>query len=192
VQGLVVLTGIEGLAHQLDPVQMEKIGAAVDEMRGPGSWLRLTQMRRLAWVPVEDFTGIVDASYLVLGEAKYVEVWGNIGHRYLDGAFATVIKGFQSAFGLSPQAIMRAMGVMWSMGTKQAGSISYEAGPGEHEGRMLFEAPAPLLSRVFLLGFCEGLGVLFDLTHAEGKLTPRPVKDGVVALEARWTPKPKS
>ncbi len=190
MQGIVVLTAVEGLTAQLTPEQLGKVAAAVDDLRGPGSWDRLSKMRRLGWVPVEDFTGIVDASHLVLGEEAYVKVWGQMGRRYLDGAFASVIKGFQSAFGLSPPAVMRAMGVLWAMGARDAGSISYQPGPAEHEGRMLFEAPAPLLSRVFLLGFCEGLGVLFDLTKTEGKLTPKPVRDGCVALEARWKPRP--
>jgi len=189
MQGVVVLTAVEGLTELLAPDQLRRTAEVVDRMRGAGTWDRLAKMRRLSWVALEDYIAVVDASWEVLGEAAYLEFWGKMGSRYLSGPFAAIIKGFQSAFGITPPAVMRAMGVMWSMGTRHGGTITYEAGAHQHEGRMLFEAPAPLLSPVFLAGFCRGLHFIFELTKTDGSLTPKPVREGCVALEARWKPR---
>lgn len=186
MQGVVILTAIEAFQALVAPEQVQRIAGAVDAKRGSGTWARLIAMRRLTWTSAEDFAAIVDGSFDALGETAFLDVWGQMGRRYLQGAFGTVLKGFQSAFGISPPTVMKALGAMWSFSARNAGSITYEPGAREGEGRMLFEAPPCLHSAAFLAGFCQGLGVIFDMTNTRGRLTPKPVREGCVALEAKW------
>jgi hypothetical protein len=186
LQGTVMLTVVEGIGLHLAPEQAARVAEAFDALRGAGTWQRTSQMCRLGWVGVDDFVGLVQATYQVLGEPGYVEFWRKVGRRFFDSAFATVIKGFLAAFGLRPPALMRALGVMWGIGARHAGKITYEPGAAEGQGRMLFEAPEPLLQPFFLLGFTEGLHCIFDLTETPGTLTWSAVRPGCVALDARW------
>ena len=186
MQGVIIHALFQGLRQHLSSAQVMDVREHLDAFRGPGTFERLEGMRRLSWVKADDYTALVKATWDVLGEAAYLVFWRKMGTVFLESAFATVFKGFQTAFGMGPVTVLRAMGVIWGLVTRHCGKFTFRDGPGKNEAVLVFEAPAAFLEPHFVKGLAEGLGVTFDLASVKGALTPVN-KEGHVELQARWS-----
>lgn len=186
LQGVIIHALFQGLRQHLTSTQVMDVKEHLDAFRAPGTFARLEAMRRLSWASAEDYTAMVKATWDVLGEAGYLVFWRKMGSVFLESTFATVIKGFQSAFGMSPVTVLRAMGVFWGMVTRHCGKFTFRDGKVKGEAALVFEAPPPFLEAHFVKGLCEGLACTFDLASVKGTLVPVP-GNGQVELQARWS-----
>lgn len=187
MQGVIIHSLFLGLRQHLSSAQVLDIKAHLDAARGPGTFARLEGMRRLAWVSADDYTSLVKATWDVLGESAYLAFWRKMGSVFLESAFATVLKGFQTAFGVGPVTVLRAMCVIWGMVTRHCGKFTFRESAAKGEATLLFEAPPAFVESWFAKGLAEGLAVTFDLAGVRGQLVPVHSAAGRVELQARWS-----
>ncbi len=187
MQGVIIHSLFLGLRQHLTTSQVLDIKEHLDTFRGPGTFDRLEGMRRLAWANADDYTALVKSTWDVLGEDAYRAFWRKMGAVFLDSAFATVVKGFQTAFGMGPVTVLRAMCVMWGMVTRNCGKFTFHEGAAKGEATLAFEAPPAFVDPAFAKGLAEGLAVTFDLAGMSGKLEPVHTSPSRVELRARWS-----